>query len=179
VLIGGNSGAYRYRSEDWLRLTAFLGEAHRSCGVHWLAATSRRSGHFIADALAAMAQTGEGGLERFIDFRTAGAGTLPSIFAAADAILCTDDSTTMISEAIAARLAVVSVTPATSALEAREAEFRQFLTREGWYRSLPLSRLTPDTFLAALEEISPRTGSQLDELAAAMSRRLPELFAGP
>ena len=178
VLIGGNSGAFRYRREDWLRLTAFLREAHRSHGMRWLAATSRRSAHFIADALAAMAQTGEGGLETFVDFRTAGAGTLPSIFAAAQVILCTDDSTTMISEAIGARLPVVSVLPATSALEAREAEYRQLLAREGWYRSLPLSRLTPDTFLAALEEICPRTGSQLDELAAAMSRRLPELFAG-
>jgi uncharacterized protein len=177
VLVGGNSGAYRYRSEDWLQLTAFLRDAHRSHGVRWLATTSRRSGRFIADALAAMAQTGEGGLETFIDFRTAGAGTLPSIFAVAHAILCTDDSTTMISEAVAARLPVVSVAPATSALEPREAEFRQVLTREGWYRSLPLSQLTPETFLAALEEISPRTGSQLDELAAAVSRRLPELFA--
>jgi mitochondrial fission protein ELM1 len=179
VLIGGNSGAYRYRSEDWLRLTAFLREVHRSHGVRWLAATSRRSGRFIADALAAMARAGEGGLETFVDFRTAGPGMLPQIFAAADAILCTDDSTTMISEAIGARLPVVSVAPAVSALEAREAEYRQLLAREGWYRSLHLSQLTPDAFLAALEEISPRAGSQLDELAAAVSRRLPELFARP
>jgi mitochondrial fission protein ELM1 len=147
--------------------------------VRWLAATSRRSGRFIGDALASMAETGECGLETFIDFRTAGAGTLAHIFAAADAILCTDDSTTMISEAIGARLPVVSVAPAASALEAREAEYRQFLAREGWYRSLALSRLAPEVFLAALEEISPRTSSQLDELAAAMSRRLPELFARP
>src|SRR5262245_54416101 len=123
VLIGGDSGAYRYRSADWLRLTAFLREAHRSHGVRWLAATSRRSGRFIADALAAMAETGEGGLETFIDFRTAGAGTLPHVFAAAHAILCTDDSTTMISEAVGARLPVVAVAPAASRLEAREAEF--------------------------------------------------------
>ena len=179
VLIGGNSGAYRYRSEDWLQLTAFLRAAHRSHGVRWLAATSRRSGRFIGDALAAMAERGEGGLETFVDFRTAGAGTLPRIFAAAHAILCTDDSSTMISEAIGAGLPVVSVAPAASALEAREAEFRQSLAREGWYRALALSQLTPDTFLAALEEISPRTSSHLDELAAAMRRRLPELFAGP
>jgi hypothetical protein len=50
---------------------------------------------------------------------------------------------------------------------------------EGWYRSLALSQLTPETFLAALEEIAPRTSSQLDERAAAVSRRLPELFARP
>jgi len=179
VLIGGNSGAYRYRRQDWLQLIAFLRAVHRAHGVRWLAATSRRSGRFIGDALASMAKTGEGGLETFIDFRTAGAGTLAHIFAAADAILCTDDSTTMISEAIGARLPVVSVGPAASALEAREAEYRQFLAREGWYRSLALSRLAPEAFLAALDEITPRTSSQLDELAAAMSRRLPELFARP
>ena len=147
--------------------------------MRWLAATSRRSGTSIGDALAAMAASGEGGLERFVDFRTAGPGTLPQVFAAADAILCTDDSTTMISEAIGARLPVVSVAPAAAALEAREAEYRELLASEGWYRSLPLSQLTPETFLAALEEIAPRTSSQLDELAAAVSERLPHLFARP
>jgi mitochondrial fission protein ELM1 len=147
--------------------------------MRWLAATSRRSGTSIGDALAAMAAKGEGGLDTFVDFRTAGPGTLPQIFAAADAILCTDDSTTMISEAVGARLPVVSVAPAAAALETREAEYRQHLSSEGWYRSLALSQLTPESFLAALEEITPRTSSQLDELAAAVSRRLPELFARP
>ena len=179
VLIGGNSGALRYGTEDWLQLTRFLHDAHRSHGLHWLAATSRRSGTFIGDALAAMAAKKESGLDTFIDFRTVGAGTLPQIFAAADAILCTDDSTTMISEAVGARLPVVSVAPAASMLEPREAEYRALLASEGWYRSLALSQLTPDTFLAALEEIAPRTSSQLDELAAAVSQRLPELFARP
>ncbi len=179
VLVGGNSGAHRYGSEDWLQLTRFLHDANRAHGIRWLAATSRRSGDFIGDALAAMAARKEGGLETFIDFRTAGPGTLPQVFAAADAILCTDDSTTMISEAVGACLPVVSVTPATTALEAREAEYRQFLASEGWYRSLSLPQLTPDTFLAALEEIAPRTSSPLDELAAAVCERLPELLARP
>ena len=112
VLIGGNSGAHRYGAEDWQQLISFLQDAHRAHGMRWLAATSRRSGSFIGDALAAMAARGESGLDTFVDFRTAGAGTLPQIFAAADAILCTDDSTTMISEAVGARLPVVSVAPA-------------------------------------------------------------------
>jgi uncharacterized protein len=179
VLIGGNSGAHRYGNEDWLQLTRFMQDAHRSLRIRWLAATSRRSGGFIGDALAAVAAKGESGLDTFVDFRTAGPGTLPQIFAAADAILCTDDSTTMISEAVGARLPVVSVAPAASALEPREAEYRAYLASEGWYRALPLSQLTPDSFLAALEQIAPRTSSQLDELAEAVSRRLPELFALP
>jgi mitochondrial fission protein ELM1 len=177
VLIGGDAGTFRYGTEDWRRLTQFLRDAHRSHGIRWLATTSRRSGSFIGDAMAAMAAEPDSGLETFIDIRTAGPGTLPQIFADADAVLCTDDSTTMISEAVGACLPVVSVSPEHCALEAREAEYRGFLASEGWYRSLPLSRLTPETFLAALDEIEPRTSSQLDELAAAVSGRLPELFA--
>ena len=79
-----------------------------------------------------------------------------------------------------ARIPVGVATPyASMLLEAREAEYRAYLASEGWYRSLPLSALSPETFLGALEEIEPRTSSQLDELAAAVSRRLPELFALP
>ncbi len=177
VLVGGNSGAFRYGSEDWGQLICFLTEAHAAHGIRWLATTSRRSGRFIGDALAALAADSNGGVEKFIDFRTAGPGTLPQIFAGADAVLCTDDSTTMISEAVGACLPVVSVAPAAGKLEAREAEYRQVLASQGWYRQMPLSQLTPETFLAALEEIAPRTSSQLDELADALGRRLPELFA--
>ena len=176
MLIGGNSGAFRYRQTDWLQLTGFLRDAHRSHGVRWLATTSRRSGPFIGDALAAMAAEPDSGLETFIDFRTAGPGTLARIFADADAILCTDDSTSMLSEAVGACLPVVAVAPEARALETREAEYRQVLADRGWYRPLPLAQLTPDTFLAALEEITPRTSSARDELAAAIGERLPMLF---
>ena len=175
VLIGGNSGAFRYQPQDWLQLTGFLREAHRVHGIGWLATTSRRSGAFIGDALAAMAAEPDSGLETFIDFRTAGPGTLVRIFAEADAILCTDDSTTMLSEAVGARLPVVAVAPEARALEPREADYRRLLADRGWYRPLPLAQLTPDTFLAALEEITPRTGSARDELAAGIARRLPGL----
>jgi mitochondrial fission protein ELM1 len=177
VLIGGNSGAFRYRQKDWQQLTGFLRDAHRSHGIRWLATTSRRSGTFIGDALAAMAAEPDSGLETFIDFRTAGPGTLARIFAGADTILCTDDSTSMLSEAVGACLPLVAVAPEARALETREAEFRQLLADRGWYRPLPLAQLTPDTFLAALEEITPRTSSARDELAVAIGQRLPMLFA--
>ena len=176
VLIGGNSGAFRYRQTDWLQLTRFLRDAHRAHGVRWFATTSRRSGPFIANALAAMAAEPESGLETFVDFRTAGPGTLAQIFAVADAIVCTDDSTTMLSEAVGACLPVVALAPAAHALETREAEYRRLLAQRAWYRPLPLAQLTPDSFLTALEEIAPRTSSARDELAAAIGQRLPELF---
>jgi hypothetical protein len=177
VLIGGNSGTFSYSDAEWAELVRFLRQAHASHGISWVATTSRRSGRSAGDTLSAAASDPDSGLVKFIDFRTAGAGTVADIFANADAILCTDDSTAMISEAVGARLAVVALRPRACALEPREAEFRQQLARKGWYRALPLARLTPEVFLQSLAEISPRTTSQLDELAAALRQRLPELFA--
>ena len=177
VLVGGNSGALTFTGEDWNRLTGFLREAHAAYGVRWLVTTSRRSDAVIGDALVAAASDPASGIERFIDYRTAGPGTLDDIFAAADAILVTDDSTTMISEVVSARLPVVAVTPSAGQHEDREAEYRSLLARRGWYRAVPLSQLTPEGFLAALAQVTPRSGNALDELAARLEQRLPEVFA--
>jgi mitochondrial fission protein ELM1 len=176
VLVGGNSGSYRYRARDWRRLTGFLKEAHRALGLGFLATTSRRSDSQIAEALAQLARDDSSGIETFIDYRQAGPGTLADIYAAADAILCTDDSTAMISEAIGACLSVVAVRPASARLVGQEREYRDLLAARGWYRPLALAELTVDAFLTALEEITPRTGSPLDELAGELARRLPHLL---
>jgi mitochondrial fission protein ELM1 len=177
VLIGGNSGTLRYSTADWHTLTQFLLAAHRSAAIRWLVTTSRRSGAAIAGSLAQLAGDAASGIEMFIDYRKPGRSSLAAIYGAADAILCTDDSTSMISEAVGACLPVVAVRPRAGRLEKREREYRELLATKGWYRALPLSGLTTEAFLAALEEIAPRTSSPLDELAAALRNRLPGLFA--
>ncbi len=63
--------------------------------TRWLVSTSRRTPDEVADRVAAAAEE-ERVVERFIDYRSAGPGTLPEIFALADVILCTEDSSTMI-----------------------------------------------------------------------------------
>jgi mitochondrial fission protein ELM1 len=179
VLIGGNSGAYRYRAEDWRRLTHFLSAAHQKAAIHWLTTTSRRSGTEVADTVAALAHDPNSGIESFIDYRTAGPGSLGEIYAAADAILCTDDSTAMISEAIGACLPVVAVRPALGRLPPQEREYRELLATKNWYRALPLADLTTTAFLAALAEITPPSDSALDALASGLAERLPTLFRPP
>ena len=82
----------------------------------------------------------------------------------------------MLSEVVGACVPLVAITPGSSAPEPREAEFRRHLAQQGWYRRLPMAGLTAQSFLAALEEIAPRTTSARDELAAAIAARLPELL---
>jgi mitochondrial fission protein ELM1 len=79
-------------------------------GTRWLISTSRRTPDKVADRIAKLAKD-ESVVAKLIDFRTAGPGTLPEIFAQADAIVCTEDSSSMISEAVSARLPVVGVAP--------------------------------------------------------------------
>ena len=179
ALIGGNSGSVHYSAGDWERLTGFLRDSHRCHGIRWLVTTSRRSGPEITDALASLAAESDGPIERFIDYRVAGPGTLGQILAAVQAVLVTADSSTMITDAIGARLPTVGVTCDGGTMEEGEAEFRKLMTRRGWYRSLSFSELRPEAFLDALGEVTPRAKSALDELAAALRQRLPGLFGEP
>jgi mitochondrial fission protein ELM1 len=176
LLVGGPSGLFRWGDDEWQRLAAFPGESHRAHGVRWIVSTSRRTPDAVADLFADIARRPDGPIAELIDFRVAGPGTLPRLFAGVDAVLATEDSSTMLSEAVCARLPVVGVAPTEHDFKEEEREYRALLTTEGWCRTLPLSGLTPASFLAALAQVCPLTENHLDRLAAALAERLPELF---
>ena len=175
LLIGGNAGPFRYRRDEWERLLDFARAISNAWGTRWMISTSRRTPEEVADKVAEAAKD-ESVVERFIDYRSAGPGTLPEIFARADVILCTEDSSTMISEAVSARLPVVGVSPAAHYFTEEEAAYRQLLIEKGWCRVLPIAGLSPESFAAALSEIEPIDENPLDMLAAKLKQRLPELF---
>jgi len=175
LLVGGNAGPFRYRRGEWQRLLAFIEEVSAAWGTRWLVSTSRRTPATIADRIAKLALNHKV-VARFIDYRTAGPGTLPEIFARAEVIVCTEDSSTMISEAVSARLPVVGVAPAAHRFTDEEQAYRAMLIDKNWCRVLPIAALTPDSFAAALSQIEPRATNPLDALAATLKERLPELF---
>ncbi len=112
----------------------------------------------------------------FVDVRTAGAGTLGPLLAAAEAVVCTDDSSTMVSEGVSARLPVLGVHPSRHAFRRQEAGYRRFLADNGWYRSMAIAELTPDRFVAELGQIEPLKVDPLDQLADVLRERLGPLF---
>lgn len=175
LLIGGNAGPFRYKQSEWEALRDFARTVSRSWGTRWLISTSRRTPDAVADTFAELARD-ENVVERFIDYRVAGPGTLPEIFSKADVIVCTEDSSTMVSEAVSARLPVVGVAPAAHRFTDEEQEYRAFLVRNNWCRVLPIASLTPDSFASALGEIEPIGENPLDALAAKLKERLPQLF---
>jgi uncharacterized protein len=175
LLVGGNAGPFRYRRGEWERLLGFIAEIAKAWGTRWLVSTSRRTPSSVADRIAELAKD-DSVVAHFIDYRTAGPGTLPEVFAKAEVIVCTEDSSTMISEAVSARLPVVGVAPEAHRFTDEEQDYRSFLIRNGWCRVLPIAALTPDAFADALSEIEPIKENPLDGLAAKLKERLPALF---
>lgn len=177
LLIGGNAASFRFAKGEWKELIARIREVSARWGTRWMISTSRRTPDFVGDMLADFAKD-ENVVERFVDFRTAGPSTLPDIFKRAEIVLCTADSSSMVSEAISARIPVVGLTPKASHLPEDESAYRDLLINRGWYRVLPIAGLTPDSLAAALSEITPLAENPLDALAAKLKERLPELLSG-
>jgi mitochondrial fission protein ELM1 len=177
LLIGGDAGGISYTPDDWSRLLGFLGETHQLWGTRWIVSNSRRTPRAVSDAISPMAAGADGPIAEFIDVRAVGAGTLRAVFERVEAIVSTDDSSTMVSEAISALLPVVGVAPARHAFTDDERGYRAFLTANGWYRSLSITELTPGRLLSELAQIRPLTENPLDWLAAILRGRLPGVFS--
>jgi mitochondrial fission protein ELM1 len=177
LLIGGDAGAIRYQDTDWKKLLAFIETSHEALGTRWIVSNSRRTAPEVSDALDNWARRREGPIEKFIDVRSSGPGTLFKVFEQAELIVCTDDSSSMVSEAIWARLPVLGVTPERCRFTPEEEGYRSFLIASGWCRSIPIAALTLDQFLSAAGEVTPLSENPLDRLAGLLRERLPELFA--
>lgn len=176
LLIGGDSGLFRYAPDEWQRLLQFIEQTFVEAGIRWIVSTSRRSPDQVGEALLVLSRRSDGPIAEFIDFRTAGAGTLPRLFQRAQAILCTEDSSTMISEAVCARLPVVGVSPRVHAFKDEEREYRAFMRDEGWCAFIKLADLSPQEFAATIGKVTPLRENHLDRLAGQLASRLPELF---
>lgn len=179
LLVGGDSGSFRYAEADWQGLLDLIAASHQATGLRWLVSNSRRTSARFSDEAARLASAPQGPIARFIDVRQAGAGTLGEIFARADAVLVTDDSSSMISEAIWMRLPVLGAVPGNGSHTGDEAIYRTWLADHGWCRRVAIADLDPQRLAAELSRLTPLTENPLDELAALIAGRLPQLKPPP
>jgi len=176
LLVGGSTRGFDFTGDYWRRLAQFVALTHETYGTRWIISNSRRSPETASDAMAAVAALiGENGA-KFIDVRKAGSDTVRPLFQEAEAIVCTADSSTMVSEVVSAMLPAVGVTPERYRFTREENAYRSYLIANGWCRHVPILELSPERFLAELDRIEPLKDNPLKELAATLRDRLPELF---
>ncbi|WP_181706775.1 ELM1/GtrOC1 family putative glycosyltransferase [Chthonobacter rhizosphaerae] len=107
LLVGGPAHGHHFDDGDWTDLENLVA-ALASRGVRWLATSSRRTPVPVIERCRALERHGI--VERFVDHRAEGAGSAEAIFAA-DALVVTEDSQSMIAEALAAGRPVVALKP--------------------------------------------------------------------
>ncbi len=176
LLLGGNTTDYKYQPEDWQQLIALIDNTHQSWGTKWLISNSRRTPGDASDLFAQKSAEADNWIE-FIDYRSAGPGTLEQIYASANVILCTNDSSSMISEAIAARLPVIGITPKVHNFTAQEQEYRHYLEQNNWTKTLAIASLSPEIIEQTLTQIHPMQQNHLDLLAEKLKQRLPGILS--
>jgi mitochondrial fission protein ELM1 len=177
LIIGGDTPNIHYRPDDWEHIAAYLRASHTRSGTRWIISNSRRTPDQASHLLAVMAADSSGPIETFIDVRSPGATSLVELLSQSRAVLCTADSSSMLSETVWARRPVIAIRPAAFGLTKAETGYRQYLEKNGWARELDIAELSPGRVAALLSEISPLEDNPLDRLAETLKHELPELVA--
>ncbi|KUO67606.1 MAG: hypothetical protein APF80_12685 [Alphaproteobacteria bacterium BRH_c36] len=177
LIVGGDAGTVRYTGDDWDKLMGLLEACSKAWGSRWIVANAPRTPEAVSNRLAAQTSRPDSPIANFIDVRSAGPGTLDLLLGGSQAVVCTADSSTMLSETVWMQRPVVAVAPRDFALPENETAYRDWLEKNGWSRQMPIDSLTPGTLSAALARIVPIAHNPLDQLAAELQKRLPGLFS--
>ena len=168
LLVGGPTRYQPSHTEDWQVLLQSI--ANSSQG--WTIVTSRRTPGDVIELLTETVLNNENlTLKNFLD---TGSGVAASVIEESDGVVVTEDSTSMVSEGIAAGLPVVSLTVEGGKVSS-DASYIDLMRSRNWYRPIDLSSATEDIILSELEQCTPSSESHLDILADRLLAQIPEL----
>ena len=111
LLIGGNAGTFRYQPHEWRRLLDVITDLHAQHGIRWIVSNSRRTPAAVSDEIARRGGDAGGPIACFIDVRAQGPGSLQQFFTQAEVVVCTANSSSMITEAVWLRRPAIAVAP--------------------------------------------------------------------
>lgn len=169
MIVGGASASHRYTAADWTALASAMNALALKHGIRWLISSSRRTG---ADAEGLLRKTLEPSVvAAAIWWSRKPEKRLLALLGAAERVIVTQDSITMITEAIASGLPVDVARPAAVAF-ASTSFLPSYLARleaSGWIRSLTISSLAAADFTSP----PPHPTAPEPDIASKLLVRLP------
>jgi mitochondrial fission protein ELM1 len=170
LMLGGNGAGYRYRQNDWMALAEVVRKLSERYGIRWLLVSSRRTGPLATrllrrelDAAVLAAQCWYQDGEPF---------SVEAVLGAADRVFVTEDSMTMLSEAISSRRPVSSLIPQHALPNSRyEHTLKRFTDRQLLCR-FGLSELAQTPELLEQAQCRVLDQSPLADLAQQLADRL-------
>jgi hypothetical protein len=170
MMLGGDGAGYRYRDKDWRQLAQLLQRLGEEHGIRWLLVSSRRTGR------AAERLIGEGMDSRYVAascwYREGAADGVAACLGAADQVFVTEDSMTMLTEAIYSRRPVVSLRPAAVAPTSRYADMIGRFAAKGWICRYAIEELSTGRRTLGDSQCNVLETSPLSELSQQLAERL-------
>lgn len=169
ALIGGASVSHRYAADDWRALALAMNSvAHRE-GIRWLVTTSRRTGVEVEACLRQALDPAV--VAEAVWWSERPEKKMSRYLGAAERLLVTQDSVTMVSEAIDSGRPVLVVRPSDTRFspESFLPDYFDRLERTGRMRRALMTGLSEWPDLPALPENAPTAA---DEIAIALRTRL-------
>ncbi|GLS25072.1 ELM1/GtrOC1 family putative glycosyltransferase [Marinibactrum halimedae] len=170
LLIGGNGSGYRYNKKDWRQLAEFIRQCSEEHGVYWLISSSRRttpeSERYFRQCLldsGAITYVASG-----IWFHEDQQGDVMAFLGAGDRLFVTEDSLSMISEAVAMIKPVVTLQPSKIKNKgANHVKAIKYMEKQGLLQRMTIER--PEHFQTLAPKLSYedhclRIAEQLDQL---------------
>ena len=170
LLIGGDGAGYQYSARDWKQLGELLNVLGERYQIRWLLLGSRRTGN---EAQRIIQSTLDSALVAGTVWYESGQQVeIGAYLGAADQVFVTEDSMTMITEAIYSRRPVVSLRPAlVSSTQRYAAMVKRFADRR-WICRYVVSSLLAKPGQLAEQACRPLKESPLDRLAEQLAQRL-------
>lgn len=147
LLIGDDGSGYHYTPEDWQRLAAAANTLARRHRIRWLITTSRRTAPAAHSALGRALEPSS--CEILIDGNRPTDIGINALLGAGEQIFCTEDSMSMLAEAIAMHKPVVSLQPARPSPRPGHAQALSYLQEVGLVTRLSIAdaaQYTPGTW---------------------------------
>jgi mitochondrial fission protein ELM1 len=170
MIVGGSSRSHRYRDADWIALARGMNELAAAHGIRWLLSTSRRTGA-RAEALMRHELRSEVVADA-IWWSQAPRRELHAFLGLADRAFVTQDSATMVCEAVASGRPVVALRPGRTRFPSKSflpAMFDALEARKRIVRATAheLARLPLES-----QTFHPVPSAPIDAIARAVAHRL-------
>jgi len=170
MLIGGNGAGYRYREQDWRALARLMKKLAGLHDIRWLLVSSRRTGieaeqllaeYLDKEVLAAHCWCGKGD-----------AYSAEAWLGAAEKVFVTEDSMTMLTEAMYARRPVFSLRPQQSLPNDRYQRMVQRFADQGLICRYALNQLVEQPEMLDDAQVSVLKESPQKNLSKQLGQRL-------
>ncbi|WP_435686528.1 mitochondrial fission ELM1 family protein [Sedimenticola selenatireducens] len=139
MLIGGSTREYRYGSRDWSDIADSMNQLAARHHIKWLVTTSRRTDDAAEKIL--REQLDPAIIADAVWYKTEPRKIMAAYLGAGEQIFCTEDSLSMLTEAVSAGKPVTSIQPKDFKPEIRYENALCRLVAKGWISRVPASDL--------------------------------------